>query len=36
MEGNIRQNSIGLHDILICDYYKLICFLSNILYEYYI
>ena len=42
MEGNIRQNSIGLHDILICDYYKLmcyyklICFLSYILHEYYI
>ena len=36
MEGNIRQNSMGLHDILICDYYKLICFLSYILHIYYI
>ena len=36
MEGNIRQNSIGLHDILICHYYMRICFLAYILYEYYI
>ena len=30
MEGNIRQNSMGLYDILIYDYYMFICLLSYI------